>query len=159
MKVSKLRKFYPYLYEGQKNIHWRPITDAELEHSKKEIQSLATCYEESVRHVLCQTEKGRSILKNRIWISKESEIEPAYKIKLNINGNDELFRVDHSDYYGSYSKLYEEFYRGPLALLKEGEKLATLNAGIAIAISKIMWHRKCVIFFIIGAYGTLKASF
>ena len=138
MKISLARKIYPLLPECKKNIRWRSITDAELEYSKKEYQLLATCYEESVRHALCQTEKGRALLKKRIKISKDSEIEPDYKIILNIKGKDEIYRVDHCAYYGSHSKLYEEFYSGPLALLKEGAKLAPLNAGVAIAISKMI---------------------
>ena len=138
MKISVLRKIYPYLNKSRKNIHWRPITDAELEFSKKEIQMLATCYEESVRHVLSETPKGREILKKRIKISKETPLEPAYKITLNVNGKNEIYRVDNNDYYGGHKKLYEEYYEGPLALLKEGAKLASVNVGIAIAISKMI---------------------
>ena len=106
MKLSLLRKYYPFLHQTQKNIHWRPITDAEIQASTKDFQVLANCYEESVRHVLALTPKGEEMLKKRIKISTDSQKEPAYKIKYNVNGKEEIYRADKADYYGKFWKIY-----------------------------------------------------
>ncbi len=138
MKISTLRKIYPYISESKKNLKWRPVTDAELKCATQDYQVLATCYEESVRHVLSLNDIGRSILKSRIKLSKDSLKEPSYKIKFNVNGKEEFYKADKSDYYGRYWDTYNEFYGGALALLADDVKRATLSAGIDISISKMI---------------------
>ena len=138
MKISTLRKIYPYISESKKNLKWRPVTDAELMSATQDYQVLATCYEESVRYVLSSNEIGRNILKNRIKLSKDSLKEPSYKIKFNVKGKEEFYKADKSDYYDKYWNIYNEFYGGALALLGDDVKRATLSAGIDIAISKMI---------------------
>lgn len=138
MKVSLLRKIYPYLNSGKKNIRWRRLTDAELNLVMQEKQKLCTCYSDSTRYALLSTNKGREMLKSRIMVQKADSLEPAYKIRLNANGVEETYRTCSADYYGRYMRLYEEFYEGALSFLNEGDKRVNLSLAMNIAISKMI---------------------
>lgn len=138
MKLCLLRKIYPYMNSGMKNIRWRKLTDAELNLAMQEKQKLCTCYSESTRHALLSTDKGREMLRKRIKIQQEKSLEPAYKITLNANGKAETYRTTSCDYYGTYMRLYEEYYEGALNFLNEGEKRVNLGLATNIAISKMI---------------------
>ena len=43
MKISILRKIYPYINQNRKNIKWRAISDNELEALKVEKQVISNC--------------------------------------------------------------------------------------------------------------------
>lgn len=138
MKVKFLRKLYPYINSGKKNIRWRRLTDAELDMAMREEQRLCTCYSESTRYALLSTDKGRELLRKRIMIEKDGSLEPSYKIKLNVNGKDETYRTDRYDYFGKYMRLYEEYYEGPLSFLNENNKRVNISLAMNIAISKMI---------------------
>lgn len=138
MRISYLRKIYPYLTDAKKNIRWRNITDAELDFANKEHQLIANCYSESVRHSMCLTNKGREILKKRIKLEKGETQDPAYKISLSNEGVNEVYRTDRIDYYGKYWELVNEYSGGCLVMLNEDAKLARLSIAFDIAISKFV---------------------
>ena len=138
MKISNLRKIYPYLGNVQKNIHWRNITDAELDFANIELQKIANCYSESVRYALALNPKGRQILKDRIKIENSETLLPAYKIRLNYKGKNEIYRTGKNDYYGKYEDIFNEYTQGFCLVFRDEEKLARLSVGFDIAVSKFI---------------------
>ena len=100
MRISLLRKIYPSLDNGMKNIKWRKLTDKELDLSMNQYQVIANCYDEAVRFSLLNTKQGREMIKSRIKIERDAVIDPSYKTKLNIKGKEEVYRATKADYYG-----------------------------------------------------------
>src|SRR5574344_2492976 len=110
MKISALRKIYPMLKETSKNIKWRSLTDKELDEAMKSKQIVANCYDEATRYVLLGSEKGRDLLRKRIKIQKGTDVDQAYKFKLNVNGKDEIYRATQKDYLGKYYDVYKDYF-------------------------------------------------
>lgn len=96
MKLSTLRKIYPYLSNNIKNRKWRSLTDTELNMLQQEKQVISNCYDMSVRHALLATESGRAALKSRIKIQKGVN-NPAFRVKFNINGKDKTYTVENNE--------------------------------------------------------------
>lgn len=134
-----LRKIYPYIDNGRKDIKWRRITDSELDRMTNQTQKIANCYLDSTRAVLCASEQGREILKKRIFVQTGNLDDPAYKFVFNVNGKDKPFRVDRNDYYSRpYYKIYdryiEELLTGKLADIFNGMP----NIAMDIAVCKMV---------------------
>ena len=138
MKISTLRKIYPYLSKNIKNKKWRSLTDAELERSMKEKQVIANCYDEATRYALLATEKGRDLLKKRLKIEKGAKLDPEYKVKLNINGKEEVYRATRNDYYGKCSSIYNDYSETPGGLKSFTEEDSRLSLGVSTAIQKMI---------------------
>ena len=138
MKISILRKIYPYINQNRKNIKWRAISDNELEALKVEKQVISNCYEESVRYSLLRSPEGKKLLRKRIKIEDGKTQEPAYKISLNINERNENYRSTILDYYGKYSSLYRDYFKTPLDFINAAERQTSPSLGINIAISKMI---------------------
>ena len=77
MKISTLRKVYPYLYRENRNVKWRKLTDSEFETSKNQLQKIANCFDEATRYALLNSTKGKEYLRNRIRIQKGNYHFPA----------------------------------------------------------------------------------
>lgn len=138
MKLSILRKIYPYLSPDIKNIKWRSLSDTELNQAMKEPQIIANCFDEATRYALLASEKGRDLLKNRIKIQKGENILPAYKFKLNVNGKDEVYKSTKIDYFSSHSDLYNDYYDISRGGLNFETAKARLSLGVNIAVRKLV---------------------
>ena len=139
MKISILRKIYPYLNFNQKNIKWRSLTDDEFERSLKDYQVIANCFEDATRYALIKSDKGRELLRKRFKIQKNASIDPAYKIQVNVDENKkEIYKATPLDYYGGYFKLYREYSDSPEGLASFDYSNSKLGLGVNIAISKFI---------------------
>lgn len=138
MKLSTLRKIYPYLSRQVKDKKWRPLTDAELDRSMKDKQIIANCYDEAVRYSLLASEKGRAMLKKRVMIERDAILDPSYKVILNVNGKDEIYRATRRDYYGGHSSLYDNFSKDGRGLSCFNYDDSRLSLGVSIAIRKMI---------------------
>ena len=139
MKISILRKIYPYLNFNQKNIKWRSLTDDEFERSLKDYQVIANCFEDATRYALIKSDKGRELLRKRFKIQKNASIDPAYKIQVNVDENKkEIYKATPLDYYGGYFKLYREYSDSPEGLASFDYSDSKLGLGVNIAISKFI---------------------
>ncbi len=138
MKISILRKIYPYLNANQKNIKWRSLTNEELERSLKDPQVIANCFEDATRYALIKSNKGREILRKKFKIQKNAQIDPAYKIILHTNKKEKVFKATAYDYYGKYFNLYSEYSDNPKGLSSFNYANSKLGLGINIAISKLI---------------------
>lgn len=140
MNKVLLRKIYPFMDNGRKNIKWRRITDAELDSMVNHKQKLANCYLDSTRKVLSATEIGRKFLKKRIFVQSGNLDDPAYKFIFNVNGKEEAFRVERNDYYSKYYKIYdiyiEEFLTGKLADIFSGMPNTAMDIAVCKMVSK-----------------------
>ena len=139
MNIKSLRKIYPTIKDCHKNISWRRITDAELEKSLSEKQKICDCYSMAVRYALIKSQKGKEILKKRIWVEKGNSDMPAYKIMLTVDGKNEVYRVERSDFLGKFFKLfsaYNEIPRGSGNFAQS--ECENLNLAIDIATSKMI---------------------
>lgn len=132
MKKNLLRNIYPKLPQNIKSVKWRRLTDEELTKSMKQPQIIANCYDEATRYALLASKKGREMFRNRIWIEKDTYL-PAYKIKMNINGKDELYRTTNNDYWGRYSHITEHYWNDNPYSYKN-----RLSLGINIAVNKMI---------------------
>ena len=72
------------------------------------------------------------MLKERLWIEKGDTVQPAYKIKLNVNGAEEIYRSTYKDYWGPYIRLTEEYWS------HDWFSYARLSLGTNIAIDKMI---------------------
>ena len=139
MKISILRKIYPYLNSHQKNIKWRSLTDEEFERSLKDYQVIANCFEDATRYALIKSNKGRELLRKRFKIQKNASIDPAYKIQLSANDKKkEIYKATPLDYYGGYFKLYREYSDSPDGLASFDYSDSKLGLGVNIAVSKFV---------------------
>ncbi len=138
MKISILRKIYPYLPKNQKNIKWRNLTDAELDRSMSDKQMIANCYDEATRYALLASEKGRTTLKKRFKIEKNAQFDPAYKLKLNVNGKEEIYKATKQDYFGREFSTYKEYSPNPIGLSSFNYEDSRLSLGVNIAINKLI---------------------
>ena len=139
MKISILRKIYPYLNVNQKNIKWRSLTDEEFERSLKDYQVIANCFEDATRYALIKSDKGRELLRKRFKIQKNASIDPAYKIQVNVDEyKKEIYKATPLDYYGGYFKLYREYSDSPEGLASFDYSDSKLGLGINIVISKFI---------------------
>ena len=138
MKLSILRKIYPYLSSDVKNIKWRSLSKSELERAMSDKQIIANCYDEATRYALLASEKGREILSKRIKIEKDAITNPAYKIKLNMNGKEKSYRATKLDYFGNHISLFRDFSSNPLTLPSFDYSNSRLSLGVSIAIRKMV---------------------
>ena len=138
MKLSILRKIYPYLSSDIKSIKWRSLSDPELNQAMKDPQIIANCFDEATRYALLASEKGRELLKNRIKIQKGENILPAYKLKLNVNGKDEVYKSTKIDYFSSSSDLYNDYYNISRGGLNFENSKVRLSLGVNIAVCKLV---------------------
>ncbi len=138
MKISLLRKIYPYLNHNMKNIKWRSLTDEEIFRAKNDIQVIANCFDEATRYSLWNSEKGRDILKKRIKIQKDAQMDPAYKITLNIDGKNKTYKALLKDYMGADFDLYKEYSDNSFGLSSFNYSNSKLSLGMNIAIRKMV---------------------
>ena len=138
MKISLLRKIYPYLKHNMKNIKWRSLTDEEIFRAKNDIQVIANCFDEATRYSLWNSEKGRDILKKRIKIQKDAQMDPAYKITLNIDGKNKTYKALLKDYMGADFDLYKEYSDNSFGLSSFNYSNSKLSLGMNIAIRKMV---------------------
>ena len=139
MKISILRKIYPYLNFNQKNIKWRSLTDEEFERSLKDYQVIANCFEDATRNAHIKSDKGRELLRKINKKKKNASIDPAYKIQVNVDENKkEIYKATPLDYYGGYFKLYREYSDSPEGLASFDYSDSKLGLGVNIAISKFI---------------------
>lgn len=94
MKLSIVRKLYPYISDNAKNRKWRALSDAELDNLLQEKQIVSNCYDMSVRHALLASNFGRECLKKRIRIQRDVK-NPACKVIFNVNGKDKPYIVQN----------------------------------------------------------------
>lgn len=136
MKLSKLRQIYQSLPESSKNIKWRRLSEKELDIAMCEPQVISNCYDESTRYSLLASEKGRDLIKKRLWCSESSSSDiPAYKVVLNLDGQNTAFVSRPDDYYSDFLDLTQEYNN----LTKEDTpRLSNLSLGINIAIDKMI---------------------
>ncbi len=135
MKISTLRKVYPYLYRENRNVKWRKLTDSEFETSKNQLQKIANCFDEATRYALLNSTKGKEYLRNRIRIQKGNYHFPAYKINLNVNGKNENFRTYRNDYFSTYKDITKDYAKHNLILT---HNRPTLSQAINIAVCKMV---------------------
>ena len=139
MKISTLRKIYPYIREDAKNIKWRNLTDTEIEAAMAEPQKICNCFNSASRYALFSSRKGREILKNRIKIQKGVKSDPAYKFKFTINDKDEIYRVDREDYFKRFFKIFRRYSESEHYV---GEFLPSpsnnFNMAVDMAVSKMI---------------------
>jgi len=138
MKIGFLRKIYPYLSKDTKNIKWRNLTEQELNRAMEEKQVISNCYDEATRYALLASKKGRKFLKSRIKIQKGENIDPAYKIKLNINGKDEIYRATKNDYKYFFSDIYDNYAKADVIVKPYTAKNSRLSLAVNIAVSKMI---------------------
>lgn len=139
MNIKTLRRIYPYISENRRNVKWRRITDMELIKSVYEKQKTCNCYSMATRYALIKSDKGRELLKNRIWVERGNLEEPAYKIKLSVNGKDEIYRVDQKDLWGKFFKLFSAYNENPRGSGNfEASECNNLNLALDVAISKMI---------------------
>ena len=138
MKISMLRKIYPYLNHNMKNIKWRSLTDEEISRAMSDKQIIANCFDEAARYSLLASEKGRELLKKRIKIQKDAAMEPAYKITLHINGKNKTYKALLNDYVGKHFDLYKEYSNNPFGLSSFDYSNTRLSLGVNIAIRKMV---------------------
>ena len=139
MKISRLKKIYPYIKPCQKNINWRPLRLDEFQAGVDELQKTCNCFSNATRIALFNSDYGRKILEKRIQIQKEEMDDPAYKIVLTPNGKKEIYRITKKDYFGKFFDVYkhytEEFYC-PYNFNDSESK--NLNIAFDIAVSKMI---------------------
>ena len=110
MEVSQVRKIYNRLPRGMKNIHWRRLTNQELDAVMNTKQTVSNCYCNSAVYSLLASEKGRDIIKQRVYIQKDAKGLPAYKFILSPKDKKEVFSVYCTDYHqNEYIKSRYEF--------------------------------------------------
>ncbi len=138
MKLAIVKKIYPYLNSNLKNIKWRSLTDEELNRAMTDKQMIANCYDEATRYALLASEKGRDLLKKRLKIECGASIDPAYKIKLNVNGKEKNYRVTKLDYYGQHFSLYKNYSDSPSGMSSFDYSNSPLSLGVNIAVRKMV---------------------
>lgn len=121
------------------NIKWRPITDAELDEALNEPQKVSSCFSNAVFQSISLTKTGRDILKSRIKIQTNADSDNAYKFIFTVNGKNEIYRVNPTDYWGKYFKITsrfveDSFYRGNFS----EPQAKSFNIAYNIAISKLI---------------------
>lgn len=92
MRISILKKIYPYLNNNIKNKKWRTLTESELSNLMQEKQIISNCYDVATRHALLSTEKGKELIKKAIKIAKDSQGNTTCKIIFNIGNNKKAYR-------------------------------------------------------------------
>ena len=135
-----LRKIYPYIDNGRKDIKWRRLTDAEIDSFANAKQKIANCYLDSTRKALFGSNEGREILKKRIWIeaNKKPREEASYKFILSPNGKNEIYRVDKNDYFSKYYSLYTRYIDELGLNLLTDKKTYLPCVAMDIAVSKMI---------------------
>ena len=66
MRISTLKRLYPYLNNSIKKHKWRKPTNIELNNLLKEKQVISNCYDVATRHALLSTEKGKNAIQKAI---------------------------------------------------------------------------------------------
>ena len=138
MRIGHL-KIFSSIKKNMCDIKWRSITDAELDKALLEPQRVSSCYSDSALQSIASTKTGRNILKSRIKIQTNASADYAYKFTFTVNGKNEIYRVNPSDYWGKYFKITKRFVEDekyPGNFHEPNDK--NFNIAYNIAISKLI---------------------
>ena len=139
MKLSKIRRIYPYIEQRMKNVQWQKVSEETLERAMQQKQRTCNCFHNATRIALYNSDKGREILQKRIKVEKTSLQEPSYKIILTPENQKEIYRVGDDDFFNKYFSIYRKYNEIPYRSgnFKESES-RNLNVAFDIAVAKMI---------------------
>jgi len=116
------------------NTKWRRMASNEMKQTLKQQQKVCDCYLSATIYALLNSKKGQDIFQKRVFIEKEKNEDPSYKIILSPNGKKETYRVSKKDYFGKFFNIYNNYTEEKINGKRTGNGLPVCDNNFHLAI-------------------------